>query len=110
MRLAFRSSCIIVCEVRSDTGGVLFFVGVWLSGAIAIAIIAKKLGRRWFIWGAFAFVFGPYGFLVVGLVLMMVQEKSSEKMCPRCAMEIKAVAQLCIYCGNEFTDTLDGNP
>jgi hypothetical protein len=89
-----------------------FTIGVaWVGLALTTAAIYKAKGRRFFtglVWGALCAAFA-----VIYAVAMPVdseslgkeaQARGTVKECPACAELVRAAANVCRYCGQEFLD------
>jgi ribosomal protein L40E len=96
------------------------FVFVWFLFGLASAIVASNKARSGCGWFVLGVALGPFGLLFALLVadrsappvvLASASEASPEsmlgKICPRCAENVKILAQVCRYCGHEFTEEDD---
>ena len=89
----------------------------WIGLAIAVGVFASNRGRSGFGWFLLAVLISP---LLGGIFLLLAKNLTPQipqvvtiarsdddfdytKKCPRCAEDVKRAAQVCRFCGHEFT-------
>ncbi len=89
-----------------------YTIFLWIGLSIAVSQWAFNRGRNSLVWLFFALVCSP---LLAGVFLAIapkIKKKETStysvdfkntKKCPRCAEDVKQAAQVCRFCGHEFT-------